>query len=244
MKIKDSPKGKKAATPKKNTLDSFISIKSKKEELKISPSTELDTSNEITEKRNKRKRIFKEEPKDEETTDSANKITKKIKWDLDDDSSSSCNTVKNNINSFESMSIDTKESKNSKTEADTTGKSKNRRKRVLSDEIKRFPDNPFPEVFQGKTLGFYPDLISFSETERDKFERHWIAYGGKVVKSVRNRDVDYLVHATNEIDLKDLLKLKAIVNHNVRHVNKNWIEDCIKDVVLHISTKYPVFVAE
>lgn len=107
-----------------------------------------------------------------------------------------------------------------------------------------FPVNPLPDPFKDKRLGFYPDFLSFSEKERWHFERHWIGYGGIVVKSIRSTDVDYLVHSDNVIRLKKMQKLKNKMsdNVNVRHVNKNWLIKCINDVKLYDTEKFPVYI--
>ncbi|XP_063827368.1 DNA ligase 3 [Ostrinia nubilalis] len=105
-----------------------------------------------------------------------------------------------------------------------------------------FPENPLPDPFKDKRLGFYPDFLSFSEKERWHFERHWIGYGGTIVKSIRSTDVDYLVHSEDVIRLKKMQKLKNKMSDGVRHVNKYWLIKCINDVELHDTAKYPVYI--
>lgn len=109
-------------------------------------------------------------------------------------------------------------------------------------ELQLLPNNPLPDVFLNKKLGFYPDFISFSEHERNFFERHWIAYGGEVIKSIRSLDVDYVVHNNNTISLKEMEKLSKKVPKNARHATKNWLDHCINDVKLYNTEDYPVFV--
>lgn len=103
-------------------------------------------------------------------------------------------------------------------------------------------DDPLPDVFKDKRLGFYPDFISFDEEERFHFERHWIAYGGQVVKSIRSMDVDYVLHANKNIDFDEIKKLKKKVPAEARHVYKDWLMQSINDVKLCDTSKYPVFI--
>ncbi|CAG9787145.1 unnamed protein product [Diatraea saccharalis] len=105
-----------------------------------------------------------------------------------------------------------------------------------------YPENPLPDAFKDKRLGFYPDFISFSEDERRHFERHWIAYGGIVNKALKYIDVDYLVHNENVIKLNRMQKLKRKLSDNVKHVNKYWLIKCINDVKICDTSKYPVYV--
>uniref|UniRef100_A0A2A4JYK2 DNA ligase n=1 Tax=Heliothis virescens TaxID=7102 RepID=A0A2A4JYK2_HELVI len=111
-----------------------------------------------------------------------------------------------------------------------------------SKELEFIPDNPLPDIFEDKRLGFYPDFISFTEDEREHFERHWIGYGGTVVKSIRSMDVDYVLHNSNTIEFKKMLKLKRKVPVGVRHVHKDWLMQCITDVKLLDTKFYPVFI--
>ncbi|XP_013192403.2 DNA ligase 3 [Amyelois transitella] len=108
--------------------------------------------------------------------------------------------------------------------------------------IQHYPENPLPSPFKNICIGFYPDFISFPEDERNHFERHWIAYGGTVDKSVRNMDVDYVVHNSNVIKLKKMQKLKCKVPQEARHVSKNWLQRCIEEVKLCNPNWFPVYV--
>ncbi|XP_038221753.1 DNA ligase 3 [Zerene cesonia] len=103
-------------------------------------------------------------------------------------------------------------------------------------------ENPLPDVFKHKTIGFYPDFLSIPEKERNIFERHWIAYGGSVVKSIKHMDVDYVVHNEAEIDFKKMQKLKRKMPEDVRHVTKSWLIGCINNVKLENTTNFAVFV--
>jgi DNA ligase 3 len=105
-----------------------------------------------------------------------------------------------------------------------------------------FPKNPLPDVFKDKKLGFYPDFITFSEDDRFHFERHWIAYGGIVVKSVRSTDVDYMVHHKKTIPMKKVQKLKRLLKDNVAHVNKYWLEKSINEKELCDTKQYKVVI--
>lgn len=109
-------------------------------------------------------------------------------------------------------------------------------------ELQLLPNNPLPDVFLNKKLGFYPDFISFSDDEQTFFERHWIAYGGNVIKSIRSMDVDYVVHNHNTITVNEMQKLSKKVPKNARHVTKDWLDHCIHDVKLYNTEDYPVFV--
>ncbi|XP_059058688.1 DNA ligase 3 [Achroia grisella] len=109
-------------------------------------------------------------------------------------------------------------------------------------KIQLLPDNPLPDVFKDKRLGFYPDFISFPEDERKHFERHWIAYGGIVDKSIRNMKADFVVHINDEISFKKMTKLKRNLPDHVRHVNKNWLIRCINDIKLCDVINYTVTV--
>ncbi|KPJ02421.1 DNA ligase 3 [Papilio xuthus] len=108
-----------------------------------------------------------------------------------------------------------------------------------SSEIKfqLLPDNPLPDAFLDKKIGFYPDFISIPEDERKYFERHWIAYGGIVVKSIKSPNVDYLVHNEDCIEFRKMQKLKNKCPSDVRHVTKNWLKKCINNIKL-CDTKY------
>ncbi|XP_026318532.1 DNA ligase 3 [Hyposmocoma kahamanoa] len=109
-------------------------------------------------------------------------------------------------------------------------------------DLQLLPNNPLPDVFLNKKLGFYPDFISFSEDEQMFFERHWIAYGGEVIKSIRFLDVDYVVHNRNNISFKNMQELIKKVPKNARHVTKEWLNHCIHDIKLYNTEEYPVFV--
>lgn len=109
-------------------------------------------------------------------------------------------------------------------------------------ELQLLPNNPLPDIFLNKRLGFYPDFISFSEEEQIFFERHWIAYGGDVVKSIRSLDVDYVVHNKNKISFKEMQKLTKKVPENAKHVTKKWLNHCIHDIKLYDADDYPVFI--
>lgn len=104
------------------------------------------------------------------------------------------------------------------------------------------PENPLPDVFKDKRLGFYPDFISIPEKLRNSFERHWIAYGGIIVKSMKSMDVDYVVHKNDVIDFKKMKKLRSKVPEGVRHVSKGWLIKCINRVELCDTRDFAVFV--
>lgn len=111
-------------------------------------------------------------------------------------------------------------------------------------EFEFAPENPLPDVFEGKRLGFYPDFISFPEEERRYYERHWIAYGGTVVKAIKAMDVDYVVHNKRSIELSKMTRLSKKVPSNVRHVYKDWLTKCICEVKLCDTKDYPVFIVK
>ncbi|XP_072950020.1 DNA ligase 3 isoform X2 [Epargyreus clarus] len=111
---------------------------------------------------------------------------------------------------------------------------------ATDDQNDILPENPLPDVFKDKRLGFHPDFISFPEFERRHFERHWIAYGGIVVKSIKRMNVDYLVHRDNEIEFKQMMKLKKCLPSSVKHVTKSWLIKCINEVKLCDTTNYTV----
>lgn len=113
---------------------------------------------------------------------------------------------------------------------------------VDSKQFLFIPETPLPNVFKEKRLGFYPDFISFPEDERKHFERHWIAYGGTVVKSIKSIDVDFVLHNKNEIELEKMKKLTKKFPSDVRHVYKDWLMQCINDVKLCDTKGYPVFI--
>lgn len=104
------------------------------------------------------------------------------------------------------------------------------------------PKNPLPDPFLDKRLGFYPDFISFPESERRHFERHWIAYGGAIVKSLRLTDVDFVVHKEKDIQFRKMQKLNQKLSSNVRHVTRDWLIKCINEVALCKTENYAVFV--
>ncbi|KAJ8719095.1 hypothetical protein PYW07_016651 [Mythimna separata] len=114
---------------------------------------------------------------------------------------------------------------------------------VDSKEYQFIPETPLPNAFKDKRLGFYPDFISFSEDERKHFERHWIAYGGTVDKSIKSIDVDYVIHNNHEISLEKMKKLSKKLPPDVRHVYKDWLMQSINDVKLCDTKNYPVFIA-
>ncbi|KAI8420782.1 hypothetical protein MSG28_007990 [Choristoneura fumiferana] len=104
------------------------------------------------------------------------------------------------------------------------------------------PENPLPDIFKTKNLGFYPDFISIPEKERMRFERHWIAYGGTVVKSMSHMDVDYVVHNEDTIEFRKMKKLRKKLASNARHVTKDWLIKCINHVTLFDTAKHGVVV--
>ncbi|KAH9631095.1 hypothetical protein HF086_000138 [Spodoptera exigua] len=106
------------------------------------------------------------------------------------------------------------------------------------------PENPLPDVFVGKRLGFYPDFISFPEEERRHFERHWIAYGGTVVKAIKVMDVHYVLHNNKSIEFSKMRKLSKKVPSDARHVYKDWLVRCISEVKLCDTKDYPVFIVK
>ncbi|XP_041989246.1 DNA ligase 3 [Aricia agestis] len=108
---------------------------------------------------------------------------------------------------------------------------------IPDDEDYSEPENPLPDAFKDKRLGFYPDFISIPEEEGTHFERHWIAYGGEVVKSIKRMDVDFVVHNEDSIEFKQMLKLNRKVPEKVRHVSKTWLNECINSIQL-INPKY------
>lgn len=121
------------------------------------------------------------------------------------------------------------------------GKSSKDSDKTIDDvDFDYFAENPLPDVFKYKKLGFYPDFISFSEDERKIFERHWIAYGGSVIKNIKHMDVDYVVHNESEIEFKKMLKLKRKLIGDMRHVTKNWLIGCINNVELVNTVPYAV----
>ncbi|XP_046967345.1 DNA ligase 3 [Vanessa cardui] len=104
------------------------------------------------------------------------------------------------------------------------------------------PEDPLPDAFKDKKLGFYPDFISIPERERSYFERHWIAYGGTIVKAIKAMDVDFVVHNEDTICFKKMRKLQKKMAANARHVTKSWLIKCINSVKLCDTVHYPVFV--
>ncbi|XP_047532095.1 DNA ligase 3 [Vanessa atalanta] len=104
------------------------------------------------------------------------------------------------------------------------------------------PEDPLPDAFKDKKLGFYPDFISIPESERSYFERHWIAYGGTIVKAIKAMDVDFVVHNEDTICFKKMKKLQKKMCTNVRHVTKSWLIKCINSVKLCDTVHYAVFV--
>lgn len=108
--------------------------------------------------------------------------------------------------------------------------------------LRVLPEDPLPDAFINKRIGFYPDFISIPEKERRYFERHWIAYGGTVVKAIKAMDVDYVVHNNDSIDFKKMKKLKNKLPTGVRHVTKSWLIKCINNVELCETINYAVLV--
>lgn len=109
---------------------------------------------------------------------------------------------------------------------------------IDSKEVEFLPENPLPDIFKDTKLGFYPDFISFPEDERKHFERHWIAYGGTVIKSIRDLDVDYLLHNKRRIEYDEMKNLKRKLTNRVKHVHKDWLMKSINDVKLCDTTKF------
>lgn len=237
---------KEGKSPKANTLDNFISIKDSKKALNEYPSDiqkKLDTSDETDgnhSKKDSKKLKYKQEElsfeeKDTNEADSSRKRKRKSKTD-----ESTCSSNDSDKTIIYESDISKKRSSKKKKKSCRDGK--NNVDIDDSDDLQLLPQNPLPDVFINKRLGFYPDFISFSEEERYHFERHWVAYGGCVIKSIRSPDVDYLVHKNEIIDFRHMQYLKSKLHPNVRHVTKNWIVKCINDVVLYDTTKYAVFV--
>ncbi|CAH0723632.1 unnamed protein product, partial [Brenthis ino] len=104
------------------------------------------------------------------------------------------------------------------------------------------PDDPLPDAFKDKRLGFYPDFITIPENERKFFERHWIAYGGTIIKSLKSMDVDFVVHNDKTIEYKKMKKLKNKLPYHVRHVYKSWLRKCINNVKLCDTSNYAVLI--
>lgn len=118
---------------------------------------------------------------------------------------------------------------------------------VSDDEINNIdyqllPENPLPDTFFNKKIGFYPDFISIPEDERKHLERHWIAYGGEVIKSLKYMDVDYVVHIDKCINFRKMQKLRAKLPPGVRHVTKDWLTRCINKVKLCDTKNFAVTV--
>lgn len=109
-------------------------------------------------------------------------------------------------------------------------------------KYKLVPNNPLPDIFTGLKLGFYPDFISFSEKDRFQFERHWIAFGGKVVKALKLTDVDYVVFEDNKVRFKNAQKLRRRLGSETKFATKNWLIQCIHEKKLFDITDYPVFI--
>lgn len=145
----------------------------------------------------------------------------------------------NDSNKTDDSSFSKIESKNKKSKRDNDIGNKKDSKRI---KIKHLPDNPLPDVFKDITVSFYPDFISIPENERRLLERHWIAYGGVIKKSLKSTNVDYLVHNEKVIKLKNMQKLIHRFPDNVRHVSKDWLVKCINDVKLQDTTKFAVSV--
>ncbi|XP_047026101.1 DNA ligase 3 [Helicoverpa zea] len=240
-KIKASP-SKTSTTTKptkvspKNKIDSFIIKKEKKSEVKLNLSNSSEKANSST-------ATDVDMKEESNTSDEEIDSTKPIKV-----------SPKNKIDSFiikkEKQSEVKLNQSNSSEKANTSAATDVDMKEegnvsdeeIDSKELEFNPDVVLPDVFEDKRLGFYPDFISFTEDEREHFERHWIAYGGTVVKSIRSMDVDYVLHNSNTIEFKKMLKLKKKVPADVRHVHKDWLMQCINDVKLCDTKFYPVFI--
>ncbi|CAH0399223.1 unnamed protein product [Chilo suppressalis] len=207
----ESPKKKIKPSPK-NTIDQYINKDSTpKKKTKIKRERSSDVSDNGDEKVSVKK--IKESPESDTFVKKESKPKiKKLKKDVDRSFSAdkSFDSSDNDLGSIE----------------------------VAIEDL--YPENPLPDAFKDKRLGFYPDFITFPEEERMHFERHWIAYGGTVVKSLKQFDVDYLVHNEDTVKLKKVQRLKSKLSENVKHVNKYWLIKCINDVELCDTVKYPV----
>lgn len=236
-KIKDSPgkaKGSVKETPnskKVNTLHNFFSP----------PNAKIFDQDSISSKSKKDDHNLDTSESDE--SHSKNKSKKrKLKAENSDDDVNAETDIKKESKKIKRESKTNESRSNSSNEMDTeTNSSKKSSKFSIENELLT-PENPLPDVFNNKRVGFYPDFISFPEEERSFLERHWVAYGGEVVKSIRLPNIDYLVHKDDSIEFECMKKLKKKIDPNVRHVNKNWIVKCINDVVLYDATQYPVII--
>lgn len=194
-------------------------------------SEESDESNESDEPPNKK---MKESPKKEQTNTLDNYIKKEKSPKQNTIDDIKTEKIKKEKNTSNSSVSDTSSGTIIDEPMDDTD--------CEETKLQLLPNNPLPDVFGGKKLGFYPDFISFTEDERKFFERHWIAYGGEVIKSIRSLDVDYVVHNNDTISVKEMEDLTKKVPKNARHVTKKWLNHCINDITLYNTEDYPVFV--
>ncbi|XP_045767687.1 DNA ligase 3 [Maniola jurtina] len=179
------------------------------------------------------------------------KETKSPKQEIED-----IKSPKKEKNLNESSSPEKLEKKRKFDECSSSEKSEKKRKKIdesassdtlseanssFEDEKMNYPENPLPDAFKDKRLGFYPDFISIPEKLRNTFERHWIAYGGVIVKSVKSMDVDYVVHNKDVIEFKKMKKLREKLPEDVRHVTKGWLIKCINRVELCDTKDFAVF---
>ncbi|KAM3966910.1 DNA ligase 3 [Aphomia sociella] len=234
------------------TTSSYVSPKKK---LKDSPKVnKIDTmfkkqnSSLPTKKKNMNEDLNSTNSSEKSDTSFEKKIETVTNTDCDNETpkhKAKRNTMDDSIKNEEKKSSTQKNKKrklmdSSDSSEETENVCKNGSKKRIKIEL--LPTDPLPDAFKGKRLGFYPDFISFPEDDRRHFERHWIAYGGAVDKSIRNMDVDYIVHKDDVITLKSMQKLKRNLPDNVRHVNKKWLIKCINEVKLCDVVNYTVFV--
>ncbi|XP_022127272.2 DNA ligase 3 [Pieris rapae] len=234
-----SPKSHKTPT-KMGNLDSFI-----QKDIKKSPKDTKPLNESFTQKQENSISVKSENDSDTEKSikdDSFHTKKKKRKRALEDSNSSIDSRNNSTIDeSVKKIKID-KILKDDSKDSDTNLNSDKTIPEYICKIEDDFPDDPLPDVFLGKKLGFYPDFISFPEDERNDFERHWIAYGGIVIKNIKHMDVDYVVHNDEEIQFKNMLKLKRKLVGDVRHVTKYWLINCISDVELLNTVHYAVTV--
>ncbi|XP_037975732.2 DNA ligase 3 [Plutella xylostella] len=196
--------------------------------VKASPSKEkkIDAYFSKTQNSPKRKKVKKEE------LDSS---TASEKMDTSDRSNTSTDSKdKSNV------STDSKDKLNASTDSKKSKSSEKIKKEKIKFEL--VPENPLPDAFKDQKIGFYPDFISFPEDERRHFERHWVGYGGKVVKSLKCTDVDFVIHNSSRIEFKNMTKLKDKLPSHVRHVIRSWLVKCINDVKLCDTKRFSVTV--
>lgn len=242
-------------SPKKEKTDQFQPEKKNKIKTNSSDSSS-NTSFDDTDSPIKKKEISKKKKlqmSDSDTSETDMKLIspkeKKTRWHYPEKKNkikmnSSDSTGNTSFNDTDSSIKKEKTTKKRKLEMNDSNTSETNMKLVSPKNGKTtqlHPENPLPDVFKDKRLGFYPDFISFPENERKHFERHWIAYGGVVVKSVRSTDVDFVVHNDNCIVLEKMEKLKRKLGSNVQHVNKSWLIKCINEVKLFDTAKFYVF---